>query len=449
MSALARMLAAHGHCVSGSDQKASDALEDLAALGASVRVGHAAGELPRRAALVVISAAILKENPVLREARRRGLAVVKYARALGLLTLGKRGVAVSGTHGKTTTTAMVGTVLARTGFDASVIVGGRVPLFRGNCRVGESDWLVFEACEFDRSFLNGRPEVGVITNVDRDHLDYYGSLEAIEEAFAAFAERVSPEGLLVVNGDDARALRAGRRARCRLETAGTHAAADWRVTAWRREQGRSCFDLDYRGRSVGRFFVGPPGFHNVCNAAAAIAVCRHVGVKPADLRDALAEYQGTDRRFQRLAEVGGVTVFDDYAHHPTEVRVTLDAARQEFPGRRLVCVFQPHQCSRTALLLDAFAHAFGAADAVLVPEIYSVRDSAADRRRISSQDLVERLRACGANAEFVSSFDEAAERAAERVGADGVVMTMGAGPVDEVARLLIRRLRARTAQEAA
>ena len=449
MSALAKLLLAHGCRVSGSDTKSSDVTREIAGLGAEVHTGQAAQKLPTSAALVIFSAAIRAQDPQLLEARRRGLPVMKYAEALGRLTRGRCAVAVSGTHGKTTTTAMIGTALSRIGFDPSVIVGGRVPLFRSNCRVGESDLLVFEACEYDRSFLNTDPRVAVITNVDRDHLDYYGHIDAIEEAFGQFCARVSSDGLAVVNGDDPRALKAARCARCRVETYGAGPSVDWRVTAWQREAGLTRFELSHRGQAAETFVLRPPGFYNVCNAAAAVAVCRHLGAPMADLREALAAYEPADRRFQHLAQVNGVTVLDDYAHHPTEVRVTLDAARQEWPGRRLVCVFQPHQCSRTRLLLDAFAHAFGAADVVLVPEIYAVRDSAADRRRVGSADLVRRLAECGGHAECVSSFEHAAQRAQECVGPAGAVITMGAGPVDEVADLLIGRLQATTAQEAA
>jgi len=444
MSGIAGLLPHYGCQVSGCDVGRSDITESLARRGIAICIGHSPDHIAAGTDLVIISAAVRDTNPELREAARRGIPVIKYAQALGWLMKDRDGIAVAGAHGKTTTTSMIAYALSYGGKHPSVVVGGLVPQLGGNSRAGRGGPFVVEACEYDRSFLNLSPKAVVITNIDRDHLDYYsGGLDELVEAFGSFAALAPPGGLVALNGDDPNALRAATRSKARIETFGEGLSCAWRVAEWSRADGRSRFRAFHNGRNAGVFELIVPGFYNVRNALACIAICNFFDVNRQDVREALAEFRGARRRFDRLGEAAGVMVLDDYGHHPTEVRVTLDAARQEFPQRRLLCVFQPHQCSRTRLLLDEFAHSFGSADCVIVPDIYSVRDSESDRASVHSLDLVRRLRRNGVEAEYGSQFPQTVDRLLSSVRSGDVVMTMGAGPVNDVGKLLLQELKKR------
>jgi UDP-N-acetylmuramate--alanine ligase len=449
MSGIAKMLPHYGCQVSGCDVEKSDITESLARRGIAVSIGHSpehvASFRPGEAGdLVIISAAVRDTNPELRAAARLGIPVIKYAQALGWLTRDHDGIAVSGAHGKTTTTSMITYSLSYGGKQPSMIVGGLVPQLGGNSRSGRGGPFVVEACEYDRSFLNLSPKAVVITNIDRDHLDYYsGGLDELIEAFGSFAALAPASGLVTVNGDDPNALRAASRSKAPVETFGEGPECAWRVSEWSRADGRTRFRAFHNGRNLGVFELLVPGFYNVRNALACIAICNFFDVNRQDVREALAEFRGARRRFDRLGEAAGVMVLDDYGHHPTEVRVTLDAARQEFPHRRLLCVFQPHQCSRTRMLLDEFARSFDSADCVIVPDIYSVRDSDADRASVHSRDLVRCLRRNGVEAEYGSQFPQTVDRLLGSVRSGDVVMTMGAGPVNHVGKRLLQELRKR------
>jgi UDP-N-acetylmuramate--alanine ligase len=318
-----------------------------------------------------------------------------------------------------------------------------VPQLGGNSLTGRGGPFVVEACEYDRSFLNLSPKAVVVTNIDREHLDYYSGFDELVEAFGDFVAQAPADGLCAANGDDPNVLRAAKRSRARVETFGEGKDCDWRVSEWTRADGRTRFRAFHCGKNIGVFELLVPGFYNVRNALACIAISSFFDVNRQDVRESLAEFRGARRRFDRLGEAAGVMVLDDYGHHPTEVRVTLDAARQEFPKRRLLCVFQPHQCSRTRLLMNDFAGAFGSADRVIVPDIYSVRDSEADRASVHSQDLVETLRRNGVQAEYGSKFPETVDRLLHSVRSGDLVMTMGAGPVNDVGIRLLQELKKR------
>lgn len=443
MSGIARLLPHYGCSVSGCDVGRSDITESLARRGIPVSIGHSPEHIAHGSDLVIISAAIRDTNPELREAARRGIPVIKYAQALGWLMKDRDGIAVSGAHGKTTTTSMIAYALSYAGKDPAMVVGGLVPQLGGNSRAGRGGPFVVEACEYDRSFLNLSPKAVVVTNIDRDHLDYYSGLDELIEAFGSFAARVPADGLVAVNGDDPNALRAVQKCSARVETFGEGTRCAWRAAEWGRADGRTRFRAFHHGRNAGIFELLVPGFYNVRNALACIAITHFFDANRQDVREALAEFRGARRRFDRLGEAAGVMVLDDYGHHPTEVRVTLDAARQEYPQRRLLCVFQPHQCSRTRVLMDDFARSFGAADRVIVPDIYSVRDSEADRASVHSLDLVRHLCRNGVEAEYGSQFPETVDRLLSSVRSGDLVMTMGAGPVDHVGRRLLRELKKR------
>ncbi|NUN51623.1 MAG: UDP-N-acetylmuramate--L-alanine ligase [Planctomycetaceae bacterium] len=402
--------------------------------------GHDAAHLPEEADLVVASAAIPASNPELQEAERRGLPVVKYARALGGLMEGRRGIAVAGCHGKTTTTGMTAFVLERCGLDPSVIVGGDLPVFGGNWKHGLSPFLVAEACEYDRSFLNLSPEIAIVNNIDADHLDYYRDLQDISSAFLDFARRLPPEGLLVVNNEQDRLFRSDAGVRARVETTGLRNHADWTAVERTMERGLTRFKVLRRGEEWGAFALRIPGLHNTLNALGVIAVASHLGLDRESIHRALLDFPGVDRRLQVRYRRGGISVVDDYAHHPAEVQAVLRTLRDEPGTRRIWAVFQPHQASRLRLLRREMAAALGAADRVLVPDVFFARDSQSDRESVHSLDLVKTLNNLGADAVYEPSFPLIVERILADLRPGDVVVTMGAGNITGVSHDLARRL---------
>lgn len=462
MSGLARMLKARGAVVGGSDMSASDATRVLEA--ESIRVGfdQLSGELPEQCDLVIASAAIRPDHPQLLEAERRGIPTMTYAEALGRCMVGRTAVAIAGTHGKSTTTAMLGTVLAQTGLDPTVIVGANCPQLGGGFRLGAEvipsgslkgrpGLLIAEACEFNRSFHNYHPRIAAITAVEADHLDCYGSLEAIIESFRDFAKLLPPAapdgasgrgGLLLIahQGAHRREVTAGLE--CEVQTIGFSPEADWVV---RYDPGTRETELlrrtDEGLESISRWVTPMPGAHNAMNAATAAALAHYLGAEPAKVERAIEGFAGLERRSHFLGERafpggGTVRVYDDYGHHPTEVDVTLRALRDfERPherGGRLVCVFQPHQHSRTRFLLDEFASAFSSADIVIVPHIYFVRDSQAEKQKVSAADLVDKLRARGVQAMHLYPFEAIIEQLEIVCRPGDLLVVMGAGPVNQV-----------------
>lgn len=440
LSGIARILHRDGAKVQGSDLRPSVVTGELMQLGVPVEFGHRSESVPEDTALLVRSAAVPDTNPEVARARTLGIPIVKYAEALGALMAGRRGIAVAGTHGKTTTTAMTTQGLVAAGCDPTMVVGGHIPQLGGTSRVGNSDVLVVEACEFDRSFLNLRPEVAVITNIEADHLDYYQDLAEIQRAFRQFGKRVKAGGAIVVCAEDPTIPELFADLAPRLITYGIQRPATIEAQDLRLCGGRPAFRVAVEGRVIGELELCVPGRYNALNALAAIGVAHAIGAPLGPVLEGLGRFTGVNRRFQLHYDQQGVAVVDDYAHHPTEIRATLQAARERFAGRRLVCVFQPHQFSRTRLLLDGFSRALTRADFVIVPDIFSSRDSAEDQRSVSARDLVDRIRARGGEAEHGERFDAIARRIVDEVltedaadTAGTVVVTMGAGDVFRVA----------------
>jgi len=432
MCGVARMLLAEGARVTGSDLMELSNVRLLRSLGAEIVIGHSAGNIPPDATLVVTSAAIKESNPEVVAARERGLEVVKYSEMLGRLMEERRGIAIAGTHGKTTTTAMVTAGLEHCGKSPSYLIGGDLPALGGSSRAGEGEFFVAEACEYDRSFLNLRPEIAVITNIEEDHLDYYRDLGEIEEAFVEFGRLLPREGLLVTREDDLACGRVAKEARCRAETFSLMAGGDWVGEVLGREGTRSRVLISRTGEDFLEFDLSVPGEHNVLNALAAVATLSGAGISADEMRPGLESFRGVRRRFQLLGEVGGVVFIDDYAHHPTEIKATLKAARDLFAKRRVWCVFQPHQHSRTRFLLEQFAGSFDDADVLIFPDIYFVRDSEVEKRRISSADLAREVSARGKEALYIPTFDEIMSSLRKRLEPGDVVITMGAGNIGEL-----------------
>jgi len=434
MSGVAKLLLSKAKRVLGSDSKKTSITEELEAKGARVFVGHSPENIPQDIDVVVISAAIKEDNPELASARRRNLRVIKYSEALGLLMQERTGFAISGTHGKTTTSAMLAYVMKCAGLDPAYVIGANVPQLGGSSYEGGGHFFVAEACEYDRSFLNLRPRYGAIMNIEEDHLDYYrGGLAEIIEAFKDFVRLFPATGLIVVNGYDRNSIGAVRDADCEVQTTGIELSADWQAVDLREVKG--CFDFEIlkRQESLGRISLSVPGLHNVSDALAASALAVAAGVDAGIVKRSLSGFRGSERRFQVLGEQRGVTFVDDYAHHPTEIQVTLRAARNVFPGRRIVCVFQPHQHSRTRFLLKDFARSFGAADEIYIPDIYFVRESDEERKAINAVDLAGEIANFGGKAVYLPAFDEIEKTLAEKLRRDDVLITMGAGNVFEVA----------------
>jgi UDP-N-acetylmuramate--alanine ligase len=350
------------------------------------------------------------------------------------------GIAVAGTHGKSTTTAMVAYVLREAGADPSYIVGATVEQLGGPSGVGAGEHFVAEACEYDRSFLNLRPRLAAILNIEEDHLDCYRDLGAIVEAFRAFASQLPPDGVLIANGEDRNMPDAVRAAACDVETFGLAGEATWRGTNFSTDRGRVTMDVLYNERKFCRMSVSLPGRHNACNALAATALLHHAGLAPKAIADHLGRFAGAHRRMTLKGDLGGVKVLDDYAHHPTEIQATLRALRDAHEPQRILCVFQPHQHSRTRFLLGDFARSFGGADAVIVPEIYFVRDSELEKDYISAEDLVAQIRLNGGSARYCRGFDEIVASLRETVNPGDLVVTMGAGNIWKVADELVHWL---------
>ncbi len=433
MRALAKVLTDCDAKVSGSDLSPSGAIDRLTQDGIDVHIGHSEDNLPIGCDLVVHSAAIKDNSPELIAARQRGCRILKYSQMLGELMSRRTGIAIAGTHGKSTTTGMVAYSLWAAGADPSFIVGATVGQLGGPSGTGAGATFVAEACEFDRSFLNLHPSYAAILNIEEDHLDCYQDLADIVEAFRCFSAQVSPDGVLIANGEDRSVLAAISAAGCEVETFGLADNCTWRGANVSDERGMNRLDVLYNGQKFCRLTLSLPGLHNAYNALAGVALLHHCGLEPSQISFGLDSFEGIWRRMTLKADVDGIKVVDDYAHHPTEIQATLRAIDQYYRPNRLFCVFQPHQHSRTRLLLKDFAQSFALADEVIVPDIYFVRDSELEKDYISAKDLVSQIRLHGGSATYCDSFAQIATRLQSKLTEGDLVVTMGAGNIWEVA----------------
>jgi len=419
MRPFAKLLVAEGHRISGGDARPCD---DLVLEGIPVVLDADADGLPEGVEGVVHSAAIPLTHPAIRAARQLGLPVVKYARAVGLYSRNKSTLAVAGTHGKTTTTALLAHVLRSGGYDPSYLVGGHVPQLP-TPGLGRSDLLAVEACEFDRSFLHFSPRIAIVTNIEADHLDYYRDLVEITAAFQAFATQVGD--LLVLHESLRETIGRAGGVRARVKTFGPSPDADVRVLPM---PGGGGFHVEGR-----EFPMQLPGYHNALNAAAVLAVVEELGMDRAAVSAALAQFEGVGRRLQVVGRPRGIAVVDDYAHHPTEVAAGLRALRESLAPRRLWVVFQPHQFSRLRRFLPEFAEALMGADRVVIPPVFAARDADEDKQAVSARDLVQQVRGLGGDAIHIGDFGGVVDFVRTQARAGDVVVTMGAGDVGHVA----------------
>jgi len=439
MSGLAEVLLELGYKVTGSDLKSSPATERLAARGAVIFEGHAAANLDSAKA-VVVSSAVRPDNPEVVEAHRLAIPVIPRGELLAELMRQKYGIAVAGSHGKTTTTSMIASVLSHAGLDPTVVVGGRVGTMGGaNARLGKTDYLVVESDESDGSFLKLAPIVAIVTNIDREHLDHYADLDQIRRAFAEFVSKVPFYGVAILCMDDENIQQVLPVVNRRILTYGTSTQADLHVTHSSTGHMASEFHLSLRGRDLGCFRLNVPGAHNVLNATAAVAVGLELEIPVESIREGLAGFSGVDRRFQVRGTERGVTVIDDYGHHPTEIRATLAAARACRFGHIHV-LFQPHRYTRTNALMDDFARAFHQADSVHLMDIYAASETPIPD--VTAEALADRIRAFGhRDAHYVGSMERGIESVVASAGPNDAIVTLGAGNVYQAAEKILEELK--------
>src|ERR1022692_3064582 len=449
MSVIAEVLLNLGYRVSGSDLKNSGVTQRLAGLGAAVFEGHRAENIAG-AEVVVTSSAIATENAEVLEAHKLHVPVIQRAEMLAELMRLKYGIAIAGMHGKTTTTSMVAAVLAGGGLDPTVVVGGRVDAMGSNARLGKSHYLVAEADESDRSFLKLSPILSVVTNIDREHMDCYRNMRDVKKTFLEFMDRVPFYGMVVVCNDDPMLRRLLPQVRRRMVTYGTRRGSDFLIKLGTGsgpanvEGGPlSRFRVSYRKKDLGEFTLHVPGVHNVLNATAAIAVGVGLDVEVEAIRGALDQFRGVDRRFQLRGTAAGISVIDDYGHHPTEIKATLAAARQ-CGYRKIHVIFQPHRYTRTRDLLEEFTTAFAEADSLFVLDIYAASEKPIEG--ITGEILATRIREeTGKNAQYVSSFADAVNSAAAIAQDGDMILTLGAGSVSQFGPMILDKLKEREA----
>jgi UDP-N-acetylmuramate--alanine ligase len=427
MSGIAEVLLTLGYAVGGTDLKESDTTRRLTELGARIQYGHDAAHLDA-ADVVVISSAVKPTNPEVLAARARGIPVIPRAEMLAELMRMKYGIAVAGSHGKTTTTSLVATVLHQAGLDPTAVIGGKLPSLGSNARLGGGDYLVAEADESDGSFMKLTPTVAVVTNIDPEHLDHYGSLDALKRTFVEFINKVPFYGLAVLCVDHEHVQSILPSVEKRHVTYGFTPLASFRAVEVAFDGLRTSFTAIARGRTLGRVELAMPGRHNVLNSLAVLAVADFLGVDFAVYQRALAGFSGVGRRFTVRGEARGVMVVDDYGHHPAEIRATLAGARTGFADRRIVAAFQPHRYTRTRDLMGDFARAFNEADVVTVCDIYAAGEEPI--AGVSSARLVDEMRASGhLSAHYVPKRADVAPALAAELRDGDIVITLGAGDV--------------------
>jgi UDP-N-acetylmuramate--alanine ligase len=449
MSGIAEVLLTLGYKVSGSDLRESFVTQRLASLGAIISIGHRAENITGSEAVVTTSA-VTRDNPEILAARAQRIPVIPRAEMLAELMRLKYGIAIAGMHGKTTTTSMVAAVLAAGGLDPTVVVGGRVDAMGSNARLGKSQYLVAEADESDRSFLKLSPILSIVTNVDREHMDCYRDMDDVEQAFVDFMNRVPFYGAVIACQDDERLRNLLPRLERRVITYGTDESSAFCVRmledSCKSEDGRprSRFEVVNRGKTIGEFDLHVPGHHNVLNATAAVAAGFGLDIPATKIAEALAQFRGVDRRFQLKGKVDGVSVVDDYGHHPTEIRATLAAARQ-CGFEKIHVIFQPHRYTRTRDLADEFATAFRDADTLQLLDIYAASEEPIPG--VTAEALAARIASGGKQAEYLSSFAEAANHAASQANSGDLILTLGAGNVYQLGTMVLEELQKRVLRE--
>ena len=436
MSGLAEILLKEGFTVSGSDSKESALTDHLTANGAQIFYGQRASNIIDGIDLVVYTAAIHPDNPEYACAKEKNIPMMTRADLLGQIMKNYQiPIAVSGTHGKTTTTSMASHILLEGGFDPTISVGGILPAIGGNLRLGHSGTFITEACEYTNSFLSFFPKISIILNMDADHLDFFKDIDDIRHSFRLFAEKLPADGTLIINSDTPHYEDIIRDLPCEVITYGLEHEADYTATDITYDTfGHPTFTCLHHGETTGTFSLKVPGIHNVSNALSVIALGEKLGMDDATIQKGLINFTGTDRRFQFKGNIGDITVIDDYAHHPTEIKATLTSAKN-YPHKKTWCIFQPHTYTRTKALLPEFAEALTLADHVVLANIYAARET--DTLGISSADLQKRIQELGTPCEYFPTFDEIENYLLENCQPGDLLITMGAGDVYQIGEKLL------------
>ena len=437
MSGLAEILLGKGFRISGSDNNASALTKHLEEAGAVVMIGQSADHISPDTDLVVYTAAIHPDNPEFIAAKEQGIPMLSRAQLLGQIMQNyDLPINIAGTHGKTTTTSMCAHILMRAGLDPTVTLGGILPSIGGNIRVGGTKYFVAEACEYTNSFLSFFPKIELILNVDADHLDFFKDLDDIASSFHRFAALIPEDGTLIINRDTAKYDVVTDHLACGIITYSLNGDADYTAEDVHfNENGCASFVCLERGKPIGDFRLCIPGMHSVSNSLAVIALSRKLGLSPEIIAQGIADFHGADRRFERKGTAFGATVIDDYAHHPTEIRAVITAARQ-MPHKKLWVVFQPHTYTRTKALLPDFADALSLADHIVLSDIYAARE--VNTVGISSEDLRAEIEKRGTRADYFSSFEEILEFLKTQLKEGDLLITMGAGNIVDVGEDLLR-----------
>jgi UDP-N-acetylmuramate--alanine ligase len=436
MSGLAKILIERGFKVSGSDLVTNKQTDKLVSQGATINIGQNTANISSDIDIVVVTSAIKDDNPELIEAKRHGLNIISRSKLLNEIITEHKAIAVTGTHGKTTTSSMLALALDEAGLDPTAVIGAEVHNINGNAKLGKGEYSVAEVCEYERAFLDVYPFGAIITNIEADHLDCYKDLDDIVDAFMEFVTHIPKDGFLLYQGEDSNCQKVsdsfvGRKFSYGFDETNDYSARDVNVP-----DHFTTFTVYKNDKLITECSLNIPGRHNILNALAVIATADIIGADLDAVVLALSKFTGADRRFQVKAKINDITIIDDYAHHPTEIAATLRGARQFFPKNRIIAVFQPHQYSRTRLLLNEFSQSFTDADLVFVPEIFAVRDTAADIVSVSSRDLVQLIMKGGQKAEYFTDFDSCLSELIKTVKPGDVVITIGAGPVYKVGEKL-------------
>lgn len=433
------MLEMGGYQVSGSDIKRSAVIDRLENLGAKCNIGHKTSNINNEIDAVVYSTAISPENPEILETQRLGIPLIRRGQMLARLMKEKKGIAVAGAHGKTTTTSMTALILEENSFDPTIIIGGDLSNIGGNAKLGQGEYMVAEADESDGSFLLLDPNIAVVTNIEDDHLDYYGTRENIAKAFRQFLAKLSAEGLAVICLDDPVLKEITTGLTCQVVTYGSlGSGADYQIKVLETRNGVNQGEVYFQEERLGMLELHVPGYHNLLNAMAAVAIGRHLNLDFEKIARALRKFTGAKRRFQVIGKVNGITVVDDYAHHPTEVKATLQAARTSHPGR-IVTIFQPHRYSRTKQLFKEFGQSFTNGDLIILTDIYAASELPLEgvhtKLILDAIPLQE-----GQQVLYLPTLKDAADYLADYANPGDLVLTMGAGDVWTLGRELIKRL---------
>lgn len=436
MSGLAEVLLEEGFTITGSDTHESPLTRKLEQQGARIYYGQRASNIEDTTDLVVYTAAIHPDNPEYTCCVEKNLPMLTRAELLGQIMRNyETPIAISGTHGKTTTTSMVSHILLAADHDPTISVGGILPSIGGNIRVGKSQTFVTEACEYTNSFLSFFPKISIILNIDADHLDFFKDLDDIRHSFRLFAEKLPADGTLIINSDTPEYEKITADLPCEIVTYGLETPADYTASDIRFDAfGNASFACYRKKQFVGNFSLNVPGIHNVSNALATIALGMKMGLDASVIQRGLSEFHGTDRRFQLKGKIGDITIIDDYAHHPTEIKATLHTMKN-YPHKTAWCIFQPHTYTRTKALLDDFAKALTLADKVILADIYAARET--DDLGISSRTLQEKIQALGKECYYFPTFDEIENFLLEHCVPGDLILTMGAGDVFKIGEKLL------------